>query len=204
MIIRQRWLLPALLGISASSPAQNRDADVNVVNAAMLSFFTWSAWNDSWRHGERIVLSGEWNYTSRADFGDMVSQANRDLSALDQGIYNRLKKVRGGGTDRKPRELFSLQLDPRVLVGAKTYTAKGRLDMGWSPGEVQVKGKDGKEKIVRTMGSLSPPSYSADGRYAALRMTNVPWSIHSCDLAFFLQKQGQKWIVVLVSPTYYP
>lgn len=40
------------------------------------------------------------------------------------------------------------------------------------------------------------PGYSADGRLALVRMS-IPWSIHSGDATYLLEKQGDEWTILL-------
>ncbi|RYG33780.1 hypothetical protein EON81_17265 [bacterium] len=199
----RRLLIPAMLALLSRGEAPVSNSDAAMVNAAMLSFFTPSGWNHGWSEGDLVVISESWATNSSSDFADMVSDVwGRASSPRDKRIYAELDEIPSGGAKSAQIPLTRLDLDSRILRLANIYPPEGYAGMGWSPGE-RVKGTFGERRTVRIKGALVPPVYSPDGRYAALRMTHVPWSIHACDITFFFQKQGTAWTLLLILPIYY-
>ena len=112
------------------------------------------------------------------EFALNIPKMKANLEAL-RGMKTRTAK---GGDFLPPSqvELKEMLWDKRILVN--DAIAKDRLrNDGYIKGGVYA--------------STTRPSYSPDGKQAYV-MFNIPWSIHSGDVYFFLERAGQKWVLL--------
>ncbi len=107
-----------------------------------------------------------------------IPKMRANLTAL-QGMKSRI--VKSGDFLPPPQmELKEMLWDKRILVN--DTIAKDRLrNDGYIKGGVYA--------------STTRPSYSPDGKQVYV-MFSIPWSIHHGDVYFFLERAGQKWVLV--------
>lgn len=195
-------VLAALIAIAPFQAAQN--ADSQVIESCLLEFFAESKWRSmDWREGDFIVLDPEYRKGYRSPVEQIRELAGREKRNRKSGNPEHIAFLeraateigRDGATSATATPIKQLSLDPRIVV-AKV----DRAIRGYSP--PKLKNRDGVMGAIRVAVRCERPVYSRAGDQAYLRVS-APWSIHSADVNFFLQKQGGTWTVRLVVPLFY-
>ncbi len=176
--------------------------DAAVINAAMGGFYSEADWRDpDWTKGDFVVVFPSWATRTRPAFVSVLDNlivsaffrtgAEAELKLLEE-IKSSIQHD-GDAFDPGPLQPVSdLVLDDRIKVSFETTT------VGMSLKREVTKNRAGKEGTIRTHGSLYPPAYSRDGRYAFVYMVGLPYGFHSAKLAFLLERTKSAWKVIYV------
>ncbi len=181
--------------------------DAAVINAAMLAFFDNSVWDPyPWMDGDFLLLRLELDSETRPDFEPSLDDAIKSYEGYGDKVEilaklrNMKDSIRREGPGFDPgsvKALEDMELDERIVLGE----IEGNLLTFGS--EIESNGFVRKHGTMRADGRLYPPAYSHDGRYACVKMTWVPWSIHSADLFFLLERTKDGWKIVDVRQEIY-
>ncbi len=198
--------------------------DAEVIETALLRFFSNDEWIESdWDTGEVLVLDPTWKKRTELFFdavqGDLKQieytaknskykvhrqRAEQELGALKPILEDvrGTKEVRSAG-ERSPPEmrpsLVSLvdDMDERIIVSEEDpYPYDISRNM-------TIKDRSGVKRTWRTKCWIGHPQYSASGKYAFVQVV-APWSIHSADINFYLERVGDDWTVKCAAVTIYP
>lgn len=214
-------MVSTLTFVLAAGFGQNDDRDV--IQSMLLSFFKREDWHSAdWKPIRHVVLGTKASGKERQSFQvalnqlradtvtsitsckDYVNSANKEqarearrqlaeyrktLKSLD-GVRRSVGK---SGTYSPPpiRPFSSMPWDPRIIVTDKS-------NRYFTP-EVSA---DTKLERSTVYAYADLPSYSNDGRYAIERF-RIPWSIHSAEVWFVLERKNGNWVRVAHRAVFY-
>lgn len=205
----------AWLGAQGAATTKVRNADAEVIEIALLQFFTpeeepWQA--REWRKGSTALLWGqlrskrrqtasellkEWidpaaNYESDPEYGARVREELAPVRALQAEVA----KVSGASLPPSIVPLASFMFDSRIAVGEPKPT--DRYFRSWR----KVPLPNGQPGQPRMIARVDPPAYSPDGQIAVVKFS-VPWSIHSADVLIGLRREGDRWTRVFARSVFF-
>jgi hypothetical protein len=179
------------------------ESDAAVINAVAEYFYIApNRFDGNWALGGLVVLTPEWSAVSKLAFNDQVvrmsgqldrggpkaakvaAQVRSDAMALQLVLDSSGQPVEAD--THKPRALKKLELDKRIVLS--TYSAI-------SYQQESLVDSSGIERTSRVEGSVSPPTYSPNARYAIVRMS-ARWSLHEAQLRFLLERTEGRWKVI--------
>lgn len=185
----------SLLLILALTANDDRD----VIQTALLSFYKKEVWHSpDWEPKQPILLLAEWG---KDDGLPLDTSLTRLKVEVDDAIAS-LKKDRKSARNKEYLaycETTSRELG-RILPLAKQAGSfepariKDFRDVIWNP-KVRV-----VDELKRDYGSgpvsarALKPRYSPNGQFAWVQFS-MPWSIHSADVQFVLEKRMGQWQV---------
>jgi hypothetical protein len=214
---------------SAAEPAQAsglpRESDRDVIQLCLLSFFQKEEWHSAdWTPENHVVLRPEFRVKVRGDFAaaldEEIRRANQSLEqiasrigteASDDARHAQLARLH----EQTQKDLAALQsitkrmsegpqVTPPPLVQPAALTWDKRIRVT----ERSNRYRSFKQNLDKTLerstvyALAEPPRYSPNGRYAFVKF-HIPWSIHSADVSFFLEREGDSWRRVLVRRAFY-
>lgn len=179
--------------------------DAAVINAALLSFFQPAEGAleslGTWDTGDYVVVSPAWDSPERPDFEgeirgslvwyDAYTDGKPKAEALRK-ILTSIKKPSQPLRFDAVQPVDKLKLDDRIVL------RNVKLELFQMLSDVKVKNAAGKVGTVCAMGRLGAVGYSADGQYACVELSHVPYSRHDAILRFFLVRVYEAWAVVHV------
>ncbi len=88
-------------------------------------------------------------------------------------------------------EIAQMRFDPRIVVSEKS----NRIRIGSTD-------RDPSLEEGTIYASVAHPFFSPDGRFAIVSMS-IPWSMHSADVHFILERKGTAWKIISTSSIFY-
>lgn len=211
--------VPAL---PAPAPSLTKTDIEQVIDASMNEFFVRKHWRE-WDKGDVVVLDPVWSplrvyspsekelttfdhiVEKYVGIREAVTPKNASAKGLEtfterKVVFDRIRNQYKVGT-RVPsptiHNLKSMTLDKRIVLQSLGDTSQFR-GRGWFAGKAKL-----KEGTVRVYGKVTKPIFSPNGRFAFLSMSWVPWSVHSAEMKFYLEKTPSGWKVLYVGVTYF-
>ncbi len=175
------------------------------INAAVQAFYDpkWAGLTD-WSTGDFVVVTLQYSSESPTNFDAKLAEmlrsvqrqgqlpGDKDAEILLSKISGSIDHSRQVPPSRPATPLQAMQLDSRIVL----------FDMGnfGSNGTTvtTISNRLGKSGSVRLSGSLEPPTYSADGRYAIVRFVDIRGTAElssSGRASVLLERQQGRWIV---------
>jgi hypothetical protein len=226
-MLRPTALLLLLFSVACCAlPPSRQNDDRDVIQTAMLSLFTREPWHSSdWRPKRHVVLRPKYGSATRKPFAAQLREAKersqRDIDYINRALPDR--KTKSAEKITLQKELLRAQNEFKVfaeiqrhMLDGPPYTPEALKQpdsLSWDK-RIVVSEKSNWYGMFRNpnadksleehtiYATAEPPSYSTSGRYAILNLS-IPWSIHSCDVYFFYERQGDKWIRKLVQSQFY-
>jgi hypothetical protein len=213
-----------LLGLAPT--AVRADDDRDVIQTAMLSFFVRQEWHSAdWKPKQHVILRPSFRPASRADFSlsvkEGIREAQRNVAHLESAIGT--PKTDPATTKRWKRalqvaeaELSGLAAIQKNMLGAPAYKASPIVQPGSLTWDKRIlvtdksnrprfgpdNNRDASLETWTVYATAAPPTYSPNGRYALIQL-HIPWSMHSSDITFYMERVGEKWVQKVVQSKFY-
>ena len=227
-MLRPAALLLTLFSLACSAVPQSfspNNDDRDVIQTAMLSFFTNEEWHAAdWTPKKHVVLRPTFTSKERQPFATALKEAKKRAQEVLR-YFEKLPKAKLDAEQqaRWKREIHRTESDLIALVDIEKHMLEGSA---YAPEPIkQPKYLNWDKRIIVTDKSSrfmfrddknsdkslerwtvyaypDPPTYSENGRYALLNLS-IPWSIHSCNIMFFFERQKGKWVRKLVQSQFY-
>jgi hypothetical protein len=221
-------LWPALVLVITALPGAPQKVvndDRELLQAAMLSFFTPEPWHSGdWKPKKQVVLRSQFASKSRPEFNAEMKKVSDRLKQEVDGLtkYIQREKV-------SPERLRVLQSElqaseqslsqvakiqskktwvqsytPPPLIPIKDMTWDGRIlvsDQSSRRWSLQAR-RDSKIEEWTVEERASRPTYSPDGSSAILHF-DIPWSIHSSEVWMVYERIESTWVRRAVASIFY-
>lgn len=214
----------ALALLVQGTPIVNDDRDV--IQTAMLSFFTHEEWHSSdWQPKKHVVLYPKFFRKEREDFRSCLKEL---LTSCQEELNEGGKAMRDETSDERKhaiqhyiavaeKAVISLEKVDRDAWTGATYVPPTVIAPSAMQWDKRIKVTEKTNRILRTLrnesehsglerwtvyGYPSLPAYSPNGRFAIVKLS-VPWSIHSADVIFLFERVNKEWKRVCVIPRFY-
>lgn len=206
-------LVLLLAALQSASPTKIRNVDAEVIDMAILQFFTRNEENwwqrGEWRNGTTVVVTPQYYEKTRGSAAKVLEEwiessngyesnpkdaarARRELAPL-RAMLKEVKAAKGDFRTPKLLAPMFLDLCPNALAVEPI------------PGPHSWRGAklpSGIRGSIRALASIGPPSYSLDGRFALVKMS-VAWSIHSADVLIGLRQDSAGWKRIFARSFFY-
>lgn len=210
--------------LTLTPPVVNDDRDV--IQTALLSFFRHEEWHSGdWKPKSHVVLRTQFRSKLRPDFNaelelirencqrelEYATESPKKDEKLTPKEVARLKEY----AEDSRRELSALaavksnlsigtDYMPSAIAPLKSMTWDSRIILSdkWNRRFRETNENDKSLEQRTVYASASRPAYSPNGRYSIV-FFSIPWSIHSADIRFLLERKAGVWVQILVSKLFY-
>lgn len=219
-----------ICALVAAKLGSNNDAR-DVIQASLLSFFEPREWHSAdWNPKKHVVLRPKFRSHPSATYGKEINSFNDVLKELEDyelgnKKYFATEKPKDNDEDSR-RSFFASKRDNLLKVEVLRYV---RDKVGRNPERTTIQvpaitqmkfdprivvteksnrfrfgAADRDESLERSTvyANVGRPFFSPDGRFAIVSMS-IPWSIHSADVHFVLERRGSSWKIISTSNMFY-
>lgn len=200
--------------------------DRDVIQAAMLSFFTPEEWHSAdWTPKNHVIIRTQLRSKVRPQFGENLDAIIKYKESEVDYLKTEMGKA-NPNTDwdkaKMKQYLANITADLEKLKAIQALTGAGAeytpppitplKSMDWDKRIIVTdernlrfpRGEKNDSKLERytVYASLERPCYSPNGRYAIVSMS-LPWSIHSADVSFVFERKETGWEKIAVNSVFF-